>query len=79
MTNEIKPPQTPQEALELALTLAATAPDGEKMMQAARIAFDIARSMSLEEFAEAMDTIEARTDMRERALFGDTIENLKTH
>jgi len=26
-----------------------------------------------------MDTIEARTDMRERALFGDTIENLKTH
>jgi len=79
MTNEIKPPQTPQEALELALTLAAIAPSKEKMLEAARIAFDIARSMSLEEFAEAMDIIEARTDMRERALFGDTIDNLKTH
>ena len=76
---ELKPPQTAQEALELALTLAAIAPDDERMMQAARIAFDIARSMSLEEFAEAMDIIEARTNMRERAIFGDTIDNLKTH
>jgi hypothetical protein len=79
MTSEIKPPQTPQEALELALTLSATAPDHERMMQAARIAFDIARSMSLEEFAEAMDIIEGRIETRERALFGNTVENLKQH
>jgi hypothetical protein len=79
MTSELKPPQTPQEALELALTLAATAPSKEKMLEAAKIAFEIMRSLPHEEVMEIMDTIDGRIDMLERAAFGDTIENLKTH
>jgi hypothetical protein len=55
---KLKPPQTPQEALELALTLAAIAPSKEKMLEAAKIAFEIMRSLPPEEVMEIMDTID---------------------
>jgi hypothetical protein len=42
---KLKPPETPKEALELALILAASAPDEEKMMQATKAAISIARTM----------------------------------
>jgi hypothetical protein len=79
MISELKPPQTPQEALELALTLAAIAPSKEKMLEAAKIAFEIMRSLPHEEVMEIMDTIDGRIDMLERAAFGNIVENLKPH
>lgn len=79
MTDESKPLQTPQEALELALTLAVIAPSKEQMLEAARVAFEIMRSLPPEEVMEIMDNIDGRIDMLERAAFGNIVENLKPH
>jgi hypothetical protein len=49
------------------------------MLEAAKIAFEIMRSLPHEEVMEIMDTIDGRIDMLERAAFGDTLDNLKQH
>jgi hypothetical protein len=76
---KLKPPETPKEALELALILAASAPDEEKMMQATKAAISIARTMPHEDVVEVLEILEGRTEMLERATFGNTIENLRPH
>ncbi len=63
---KLKPPETPQEALELALILAATAPDDDKMLQAAKVAFDIARSMPEHEVQAVMDMLDGRFGMMDQ-------------
>jgi hypothetical protein len=77
--NEIKKPETPREALELAYTLFITAPSHEKMIAAGKIMLDIARTMPQADVLEVMDMVEGRLDTMERVVFGNVVDQLKPH
>lgn len=53
-------PETPREALELALYLAATAPDDALMIEAAGVSLQLCKLLSEDEVAEAMAAVEQR-------------------
>lgn len=72
-------PETPREALELALTLAITAPSQEKMLLASKFAMSLARTMPQEDVLAVMEMIEGRLDVMERAAFGNVVSELKPH
>lgn len=53
-------PENTREALELALYLAATAPDDALMIEAAGVSLQLCRLLSEDEVAEAMAAVEQR-------------------
>ena len=53
-------PENTREALELALYLAATAPDDERMIEAAGVSLQLCRLLPEDEVAEAMAAVEQR-------------------
>ena len=77
--NEIKKPETPREALELALTLAITAPSDEKMIAAGKIAIKLANTMAHEDVMAVLEIIDGRLDAMERVVFGNVVDQLKPH
>ena len=58
MTIELKKPQTPREALELALFLAVTAPSEDRMREAQQLAEGFASSLTEFEVRLAMRSVE---------------------
>lgn len=53
-------PENAREALELALYLAAIAPDDEKMFEAARVSLQLCKLLPEDEVADAMRAVEQR-------------------
>jgi hypothetical protein len=53
-------PENTREALELALYLAATAPDDELMIEAAGVSLQLCRLLPEDEVADAMRAVEQR-------------------
>ena len=53
-------PENTREALELALYLAVTAPDDERMIEAAGVSLQLCRLLPEDEVAEAMAAVEQR-------------------
>lgn len=72
-------PETPREALKLALWLSISAPSHEKMVAAGKVAMQLIRILPHEVVEEVMTEIEDSIEARERALFGMPIDELKTH
>jgi hypothetical protein len=77
--NKLKPPETPREALKLALWLTISAPSHEKMIEAGKVAMQLIRTLPHEVVEEVMTEIEDSIEARERALFGMPIDDLKSH
>ena len=64
MTIELKTPQTPREALELALFLAVTAPSDDRMREAQQLAEGFASSLTEFEVRRAMRSVETVLGVR---------------
>ena len=77
--NEIKKPETPREALELALMLTINAPSHEKMIAVGKIALKLANTMAHEDVMAVLEIIDGRLDTMERVVFGNVIDQLKPH
>lgn len=74
-----KKPKNDSEALEIGLTLLITAETLEQMKAAMDLVKDLMKSMPYDAISEVMQLIEGRLDTLERRIFGNVVEDLKTH
>ena len=71
--------QSKREKLEALLWEMTRTKENADVKRLGEAIFKLVRSMPEPEVLAAMDTIDARIEMLERAAFGDTVENLKHH